>query len=211
MNDRAADTSYQNMAVGEFTPGKCFQLVKTKYASLNINIYGMARYLKQISPDTTWVDIWETQKLFRGGNGDFESHQKLATRFGASYCHSRENRFNNTGTSSLDNTQVRMSHGGLFFETGALAPGAAVVEADYDLLAVDLGFKYKGFALHTEFYYRTLSKFDADGAVPINFINDNGYTAQVLYIAVLLTLCIYGINSMILERISFSRIIDFGV
>ena len=115
----------------------------------------------------------------RGGNGDFENHQKLATRFGASFFHSRENRFNNTGTPAPDNTQVRMSDGGLFFETGALAPGVTVIEANFDLLAVDLGFKYKGLALHTEFYYRTLSKFNTDGPVPIDFINDNGYTAQL--------------------------------
>jgi len=345
MSDISTDSAYQNMAQGEFTPGKGFQLVKTKYGSLNISIYGMARYLNQMSPDTTWVDhlgntksfngrndmywhrgmVWLTgfaltpkltyqvtiwtvtttqqtlvfgtlwykfnkyatfgvgmtpnacirsvQGLFpffsstdramaedglrggftngilltgeilpklryyavlgdnlsilgikasnlkrhfsksislnwmpttgefgpRGGNGDFENHLKLATRFGASYCHSRENRFNNVGTPSPDNTQVRMSDGGLFFETGALAPGATVVEANYDLLAVDLGFKYKGFAFHTEFYYRTLSKFNVDGTVPISFINDNGYTAQVLYMAVPKILCVYGLNSMIID------------
>lgn len=340
-----SDSSYKNMAAGDFTPGKGFQLVKTKYASLNISIYGMARYLNQISEDTTWVDhlgntkafngrndiywhramIWfsgfaispkltynvtvwtvsTTQQtlvfgtLFykfnkhisigagmtpnvcirsiqgsfpyftstdrtmaedgirggftngvfiigellpklrytavlgdnlsilgikasnlkrhfsksislnwmpttgefgpRGGNGDFESHQKLATRFGASYCHSRENRFNNVGTTSPDNTQVRMSDGGLFFETGALASGVTVVEADYDLLSVDLGFKYKGFALHTEFYYRTLSDISADGTIPMTMINDNGYTAQALYMAIPKTLCVYAINSMLID------------
>ncbi len=340
-----SDSSYKNMAAGDFTPGKGFQLVKTKYASLNISIYGMARYLNQTSEDTTWVDhlgntkafngrndiywhramIWfsgfaispkltynvtvwtvsTTQQtlvfgtLFykfnkhisigagmtpnvcirsiqgsfpyftstdrtmaedgirggftngvfitgellpklrytavlgdnlsilgikasnlkrhfsksislnwmpttgefgpRGGNGDFESHQKLATRFGASYCHSRENRFNNVGTTSPDNTQVRMSDGGLFFETGALASGVTVVEADYDLLSVDLGFKYKGFALHTEFYYRTLSDISADGTIPMTMINDNGYTAQALYMAIPKTLCVYAINSMMID------------
>ena len=340
-----SDSSYKNMAAGDFTPGKGFQLVKTKYASLNISIYGMARYLNQTSEDTTWVDhlgntkafngrndiywhramIWfsgfaispkltynvtvwtvsTTQQtlvfgtLFykfnkhisigagmtpnvcirsiqgsfpyftstdrtmaedgirggftngvfitgellpklrytavlgdnlsilgikasnlkrhfsksislnwmpttgefgpRGGNGDFESHQKLATRFGASYCHSRENRFNNVGTTSPDNTQVRMSDGGLFFETGALASGVTVVEADYDLLSVDLGFKYKGFALHTEFYYRTLSDISADGTIPMTMINDNGYTAQALYMAIPKTLCVYAINSMLID------------
>jgi hypothetical protein len=334
------------MASGQFTPTKGFQVAKTKYASLNISVYGMARYLNQKSEDTTWEDhlgntkpfngrndiywhramIWfsgfaltpklnytvtvwtvsTTQQtlvfgtlmykfnkyftlgagmtpnacirsvqgsfpLFtstdrtmaedglrggftngvfltgeilprlrytavlgdnlsilgikasnlkrhysksislnwmpttgefgpKGGNGDFENHQKLATRFGASYCHSRENRFNNIETTSPDNTQVRMSDGGLFFETGALASGATVVEADYDLLAVDLGFKHKGFALHTEFYYRTLSKFDVQGTVPINFIKDLGYTAQVMYMVVPKTLCMYGINSMLIDE-----------
>lgn len=341
-----ADSTFTNMAAGEFTPGKGFQLVKSKYASLNLSIYGMARYLNQISSDSTYEDhlgnvkdfngrndiywhramlwfkgfFWKPQLTYavtvwtvtttqqtlvfgtlaytfnkqmtfgvgmmpnvcirsvqgsfplfsstdrtmaedglrggftngvfltgealprfrytlaygdnlsilgikasnlkrhfsksislewlpttgefgpRGGNGDFEHHDKIATRFGTSFCHSRENRFNNTGTPSPDNTQVRMSDGGLFFETGALAPGATVIEANYDLLAVDLGFKYKGLAVHTEFYYRTLTKFSTDAPVPINSIKDKGYTAQVLYMLIPKTLCIYGINSMIIDQ-----------
>ncbi|MBL0005977.1 MAG: hypothetical protein IPP25_02005 [Saprospiraceae bacterium] len=111
----------------------------------------------------------------RGGNGDFEHHDKIATRFGISYCHSRENRFNNTGTPAPDNTQVRMSDGGLFFETGALAPGMTVVEATFDQLSVDLGFKYKGLAVHTEFYYRTLTNIDAEFSLTTCSISYGSY------------------------------------
>jgi hypothetical protein len=136
----------------------------------------------------------------RGGNGDFEEHTKLSTRFGANYCHSRENRFNNIDTPSPDNTQVRMSDGILFFETGALAPLVTVQEANYDMFAVDLGFKYRGLAVHTEFYNRTLSHIDADGAVPYKNINDKGYKVEVLYMAVPKILCVYGITSQIRDE-----------
>ena len=339
-------TVYGNAAAGEFTPGRGFQLVKNQYASLNVSLYGMMRWLNQMPGNTTWYDhlgeentfngrndiywhramiwftgyagtpkltymatVWTvtttqqtlvygnlqyqfnkyisvgvgitpnvcirtingpfpfysstdrtmaeealrggfTNGIFitgealprlrytavlgnnlsilgvkaanlkrhfsksislnwmpttgefgpRGGNGDFEHHEKLATRFGASFCHSRENRFNNTGTPAPDNTQVRISDGLLFFETGALAPGVTVIEADYDMLAVDLGFKYRGFALHSEFYYRTLSKFDADGPLPIDFINDNGYSVQALYMVIPKILCVYGVNSMVIDE-----------
>ena len=339
-------TVYQNTTAGEFTPGRGFLIAKNKFASLNISIYGMARYLNQTSPDTTWTNhlgetevfdgrndiywhramVWFTgyvgspkltymatvwtvtttqqtlvygnlkysfnkylaigagitpnacirsvqgsfpfftstdrtmaeealrggftngifisgealPRLYymaalgnnlsilgvnasnltrhfstsislnympttgefgpRGGNGDFEYHEKIATRFGASFCHSRENRFNNTGSPSPDNTQVRISDGTLFFETGALAPDVTVIEADYDLLAVDLGMKYKGFALHTEFYYRTLSAINADGPIPLNKITDKGYTIQVLYMLVPKILCVYGVNSMVIDQ-----------
>jgi hypothetical protein len=337
---------YKNEAAGEFTPGKGFQVAKNKFASLNISVYGMARYLNQMPGTDTWQDhlnrsrefngrndfywhramiwftgfagtpkltylatVWTvfttqqtlvygnikytlnkyasvgigitpnlcirtlqgpfpfysstdrtmaeealrggfTNGLFisgeifpkirysfvlgnnlsnlgiqaskltrhlsksasiwwmpttgeygpRGGNGDFEDHDKLATRFGASFCHSRENRFNNTGTPSPDNTQVRMSDGVLFFETGALADTVTVEEADYDMLAIDLGFKYKGLAVHTELYYRTLTDFNADGPTPISKIMDTGYTFQVLYMLVPKILCIYGVNSMIIDE-----------
>lgn len=136
----------------------------------------------------------------RGGNGDFEEHTKLATRFGANYNHSRENRFNNIDTPSPDNTQVRMSDGVLFFETGALAPGVTVEEADYDMFAVDLGIKYRGLAVHTELYNRTLSDFNTDGDVPIKRIHDIGYKVEVLYMAVPKILCVYGLTSQIRDE-----------
>ena len=339
-------TIYPNTSAGEFTPGRGFQLVKNKYASLNLSIYGMTRYLNQLPGEQTWFDNTGTEREFtgrndffwhrsmiwfsgflgtpnltytatvwtvmttqqtllygniqyklnkhvrfgigiapnlavrsmqgpfpfftstdrtmaedairggftngffvtgevvprlnytlmvgnnlstlgvqaskltrdlstsasivwmpttgefgpRGGNGDFEHHEKLATRFGASYTHSREDRFNNTGTPSPDNTQVRMSDGVLFFETGALAPGVTVDKADFDLFAVDLGFKYKGFALHTELYHRVLSDFVIDGPAPYSSLTDKGYTFQLLYMVVPKILIVYGASSGLVDE-----------
>jgi hypothetical protein len=335
------DSSYKNIASGEFTPGRGFDLVRTKYGSLNISMYAMARYLNQMPGEQKWYDhlgrerefvgrndfyfhramIWfsgfvgvpkltytitawtvmttqqtlvygnlqykfnkhfkigigvapnlsirsmqgpfpfysstdrtmgeealrggftngvfvtgqvvdklyytfmlgnnlstlgvqtskETRDLSksfsmmwmpttgefgaRGGIGDFEYHKKAATRFGFSYVSSREDRYSNTGTPSPDNTQVRISDGLLFFETGALADGVTVDQADYNMLAVDLGVKYKGFHAQLELYGRRLSKFDADGPVPLNKIEDIGYSLQVSQLVVPKRLIIYGVNS----------------
>ena len=41
------DTTWENYASGEFTPGRGFDMVKTKYGSLNISLYAIARYLNQ--------------------------------------------------------------------------------------------------------------------------------------------------------------------
>jgi hypothetical protein len=131
----------------------------------------------------------------RGGIGDLENHQEVATRFGASYCHSREDRFNNTGQPAPDNTQVRMSDGVLFFETDALADGVTVDNADFDMLSVDLGVKYKGLGLQTEFYARNLSQFNADGPVPLSSIRDYAYSLQASYMAIPKKLSIYAVNS----------------
>jgi hypothetical protein len=186
-------------ANGEIVPGLRYSLMLgNNLSQLGIQASKLTRHMSK-SISLFWMP---TTKEFgpRGGNGDFENHQKIATRFGASFCHSRENRFNNIGTPSPDNTQVRMSDGVLFFETGSLAPGVTVVEADYDMLSVDLGFKYRGFALHSEFYYRSLSDIDADGEVPYASIIDKGYTLQVLYMLVPRILCVYGINSAIFDE-----------
>ena len=131
----------------------------------------------------------------RGGIGDLENHQKVATRFGASYCYSREDRFNNIGTPAPDNTQVRMTDGVLLFETGALADGVTIDKADFHMLSVDMGVKYKGFALQTEFYARDLLKFEADGALPRSSLRDYAYTIQLSHMVVPKKLMLYGINS----------------
>lgn len=335
------DTTYQNIASGEFTPGKGFDLVRSKFGSLNISIYAMARYLNQLPGFQTWQDhlgrdrefvgrndfhwhrvmVWfsgwlgtpkltytatawtvmttqqtlvygniqyrlnkharfgigigpnlsirsmqgpfpfyastdrtmgeeslragftngfwvngeivsrlyyhlmlgnnlstlgiQASKLTRdlsksasitwmpttgefgprGGFGDLEHHENIATRFGASFVHSREDRFNNVGQPSPDNTQVRMTDGVLFFETGALADGVTVDNADYDMLAVDLGVKYKGFHGQLELYGRKLSKFNADGPLPISELKDYGYSLQLSYMVIPRMLMLYGINS----------------
>jgi hypothetical protein len=186
-------------ATGEITPGLRYGVgLGNNLSQLGIPAAGLTRSLSR-SASVYWMP---TTKEFgpRGGNGDFEHHEKLATRFGASYVHSRENRFNNTGTPSPDNTQVRMSDGVLFFETGALAPGVTVREADFDLYAVDIGFKYKGLALHTEFYYRTLSDLDADGPVPLSTITDKGYTIQLLHMVVPKRVCVYALTSGLVDE-----------
>jgi hypothetical protein len=131
----------------------------------------------------------------RGGIGDLEHHENLATRFGFSFCHSREDRFNNTGTPSPDNTQVRMTDGVLFFETGALADNVTVDNANYDMLSVDAGLKYKGFCVQAEFYSRKLSKFDADGPLPFSSLRDYGYTLQVSQVVIPKKLIVYGVNT----------------
>ena len=131
----------------------------------------------------------------RGGIGDFEYHKKAATRFGTSIVSSREDRFNNTGTPSPDNTQVRMSDGLLFFETGALADGVTVERANYNMIAIDAGVKYRGFSIQTEFYARRLSNFEADGPTPVSELTDIGYSLQISHLVIPKKLIIYGINS----------------
>jgi hypothetical protein len=131
----------------------------------------------------------------RGGQGDFEVHTKPATRFGVSYVHARENRYTDSTISGPDETQVRNTDGVLFYQTGSLAPGVTVIEANYDMSSVDLGLKYMGLGIDLEFFGRRLSKFDATGPLPLSVINDYGYVLQISKMVIPRVLMVYGINS----------------
>jgi hypothetical protein len=131
----------------------------------------------------------------RGGQGDFEYHTKPATRFGVNYVHCRENRFTDSSVSGPDETQIRNTDGVLFFQTGSLAPGVTVIDANYDMGSIDLGLKYMGLCIDLEFFGRKLSKFDATGPLPISVINDYGSVLQLSKMVIPRTLMVYGTTS----------------
>jgi hypothetical protein len=181
-------------ARGEIVPGlNYWAMLGNNLSTLGIQASKLTRDLAK-SISLTWMP---TTHEFgpRGGIGDFENHQKLATRFGASFLSSKEDRFNNVGQPAPDNTQVRMTDGVLLFETGALADGVTIDNAAYNMLAVDIGFKYRGFSLQAELYTRKLNQFVADGPLPYTQLRDKGYSLQVGYMVIPQKLLLYGINS----------------
>jgi hypothetical protein len=115
----------------------------------------------------------------RGGLADFEEHPRLATRFGISAAHAREDRASEQGTAP-NATQIRLSDGVFVFETGALADGVTVKKANYDEAAFDMGLKYRGFTFQFEYFLRDLSHFLADGPVPEKSIFDHGFFFQAM-------------------------------
>ena len=119
----------------------------------------------------------------RGGLGDFEYHQKLATQFGISACHSRESRYAND-TAPPNATQIKLSDGVNPFDADALAPGVTVQKLNYDEMAFDAGFKYRGFSFQSEYYVRKLSDFKATGPLPLESLVDHGFQVQGMHMVV---------------------------
>lgn len=151
-------------------------MVGNNLSQIGINAAKLTREL------ATSMSIWymPTTGEFgpRGGFGDYEIHDKVATRIGAAYTHSRENRQSQPSLTAPDNTQIRLSDGTLFFQTGALAANTTVNDADYHMVEVDAGVKYDGFHIQTEFYYRLLNNFDGAGPFPLSTIHDHGFYVQ---------------------------------
>src|SRR5882672_7484577 len=67
-DDQRVQTYPNEIVAGEFTPGKGFLIAKNKYASLNISIYAMARYINQLPGHDTWLDHRDSLRNFDGRN-----------------------------------------------------------------------------------------------------------------------------------------------
>lgn len=115
----------------------------------------------------------------RAGYGDYEMHDKLATRTGLSITQSREDRFAQVDDQP-NNTQLKLSDGVNLFETGALAPGVTVERANYTIVSADAALKYRGFFADFNYYSRWLNGFKASGgSVPDGSIFDHGFMLQI--------------------------------
>jgi hypothetical protein len=132
----------------------------------------------------------------RGAYGDWEIHEEVATRFGFSTTQSREQRYSAVGTAP-QNTSLRLADSVNVFETGALAAGVTVLEADYRDLAFDAGFKYQGWFVQAEFFTRWLDGFLADGPVPVTEIVDRGFYVQAAFYPIPKKLEVYAATSQI--------------
>jgi hypothetical protein len=149
---------------------------------------------------TTGGSVWwmPTTKEFgpRGGYGDWEMHEKLATRFGISTVSSPEQRFAPVGTDP-GNTSLRLADSLNLFGTGSLAPGVTISDANYRITSLDAGFKLRGFFLQTELYHRVLDNFNADGPLPVQKIVDNGFYVQAAFYPIPRKLELYAATSQI--------------
>lgn len=159
---------------------------------------------------TTGASVWwmPTTKEFgpRGAYGDWEQHDKVATRFGVSTTHSPEQPFVNS-SGFPDNTTLRLADSVNVFEAGALAPGVTVDRVDFRVLSFDAGVKYKGFFLQAEYYNRWLDDFEADGPLPVGSIHDSGFYVQAAFYPIPKKLEVYAATSQIFgdEDAGFAR------
>jgi len=137
----------------------------------------------------------------QGGWGDFEQHQEPATRFGFSYMRSpKEDRAAQPSQNAPDTTQIRLGDSLLLFERGALGDGITVQKADFQVLSLDAGFKYKGFFLQAEVYQRLLDTFEpAAGSlpIPVDSIRDEGFYVQGSFFPVPKRLELYAATSRV--------------
>ncbi len=142
---------------------------------------------------------------------DYDEHKKVATTLGTAFTHSRENRFTQNIEDNPVNTGIRISDALNLFQIGALAKDVTVLEADYNMVSANVGLKYKGFFLQTEWYSRTLNKFTTTGEVPITSMLDQGFYVAASYMAIPKYLELYSYGSQIWGQFNNANEITGGV
>jgi hypothetical protein len=182
-------------ANGEVLPGLWYHVaVSNNLSQLGVTASQLTRDLG------TGYGLWwmPTTHEFgpQGAYGDWEWHETPATRFGFSHIRSRENR-QELENDNPENTQVRLADSLLLFNTGSLATGVTVQEADWESLSNDAGIKYRGMFLQAEYYRRQLDNFVADGVLPVSKIVDDGFYVQGAFFPIKQKLELYGVTSWV--------------
>jgi hypothetical protein len=158
-------------------------------AQLN-NKFDTQSYMLQWLPTTGEFGPW-------AGFGDFEGHEKLATRVGVHFTYSVEDKQSQPGTDTIENSQIRLSDGSSVFTPNLFSPGVTVNEVTYKMTSLDAGVKYKGLAVEAEYYQRWLSNYTGVNTGAIPDISDNGYQLQTSAMAVPKILQLYFSTSQI--------------
>jgi len=177
---------------------------KVKYMAMfanNLSTLGVSAAQLDNKLDTQsfvvqWLPTTGEFGLF-GTFGDFDNHQKLATRLGIHYTHSLEEKQSQPGTETIENSQIRLSDGSIIFTPNLFGPGITVNSVDYNMMSVDGGIKHKGMSLEGEYYWRWLRNYTGTNTSTIPNINDNGYQLWASAMVVPQTLQLYFGTSQI--------------
>jgi hypothetical protein len=132
-----------------------------------------------------------------GTFGDYDWHENLATRLGVHFTRSLEDRQNQPGTDSIENSQIRLTDGSTIFTANLFGPGITVEKVMYRMASLDGGLKYKGMSLEAEYYWRWLDEFQGVGVGGIEDIDDDGFQVQASAMAIRDVLQVYAGTSAI--------------
>ena len=165
----------------------------------NLSTLGVSAAQLDDTLDTTsfmlqWLPATGEFGLY-GTFGDYDYHEKLATRLAVHYTQSTEDRQGQPGTNAIENSQIRLTDGSVIFTPDLFGPGITVERVKYRMTSLDGGLKYKGLSLEAEAYWRWLSDYTGPNTGGIPDLDDHGYQLQVSAMAVPKLLQVYAGNS----------------
>jgi len=148
-------------AVGNITDRLKYQvMLGNNMSTLGVPASRLDNGINTLSSALIWFPTGDFEKGFSGqGWGDFEHHDKFSTRLAVHFSRSEENKESQPDSEQFENTQLRLSDGTVIFTPNLFAPGVTITDARYRMTTVDGGFKYRGFALEGEYFWRWLDNF----------------------------------------------------
>lgn len=124
--------------------------------------------------------IWKPSTgEFGPGFGDFENHEKLATRLGIHFNRSDETKQSQPSSDQFENTQIRLEDGTVIFTPDLFGQGISITDVTYKMTAFDGGLKYHGLSLDGEYFLRWLDHFKGPGTAGLPLIFSHGFQMQV--------------------------------
>jgi len=123
-------------------------------------------------------------------------HRDPALRLGLGGCYGRTQELRIVGGNPED-TLIRLSDGTPLNRPGALGDGTQIDQFRYHLASVDAGWKYRGWAVNFEYYFRLLNNFVGDGPFERNSVYDQGGNGYVSWCFLPRTLEAYGRSSVV--------------
>src|SRR5580693_7889745 len=135
-------------------------MIANNLSTLGVSAAQLNNGFNTVSTSLVWTP---TTGEFGPGFGDFEHHDKLATRFGAHFTRSDEDTQEQPNSNQFENTQIRLEDGTVIFTPNIFGPGITVTDLIYKMAAFDGGLKYHGFSLDGEYFLRWLDHFHGPG------------------------------------------------
>ena len=185
-----------------------FTMVGNNLSTLGVSAAQLDGRLNTVSSALVWQP---TTGEFGTGFGDFENHQKLATRLGFHYTTSTESAQEQPGQDSFENTQIRLSDGSVVFTPNLFGPGIRVNTLRYQMSSLDGGFKYHGWAFESEGFWRWLNDFAGPGTSAIHEKYDTGYQFQLSMMPIQKKLQLYSGGSHVFGQYGNPYDARFGV
>lgn len=148
-------------ATGEIVKRLKYQaMVGNNMSTLGVPASRIDNRLNTVSTALIWFPTGDFEKGFSGqGWGDFEHHEKFSTRLAFHFSRSDENKESQPGSDVFENTQLRLSDGTVIFTPNIFADGVTITDARWRMSSVDGGFKYKGYSLEGEYFWRWIDNF----------------------------------------------------
>jgi hypothetical protein len=163
-------------------------MVGNNLSTLGVSAAQLNNGLNTVSTSLVWMP---STGEFGPGFGDFEDHQKLATRLAGHFTRSDEDRQEQPNSDQFENTQIRLEDGSVVFTPNLFGPGISVNDLTYKMAAFDGGLKYHGFSLEGEYFLRWLDHFHGPGTEVLAPIFSHGFQLQTSAMVLPKTLQVY--------------------